>query len=40
MRAGKTFYWASTVKAPYLTKEETDLIVNELKRKYGVDGGK
>ncbi len=31
---GKNFYFASTIKSPYLSVEEAELIVEELKKKY------
>lgn len=29
---GRSFYWARTIKVPYLSGEETDLLVDELRR--------
>jgi hypothetical protein len=28
---GKSFYWARTIKVPYLSKEEADTLADELK---------
>ena len=29
---GKSFFWARTIKVPYLSKEEADILLKELKR--------
>lgn len=31
---GKSFYFASTIKSPYLSAEEAELVIEELKKKY------
>ncbi len=31
---GKSFYWARTDKRPYLTKEEAEIIINEMKKEF------
>lgn len=31
---GRNFYWASTIKTPYLSKEQIELLIDELNRKY------
>jgi len=33
---GKNFYFASTIKSPYLSVEEAEMVVNELKKKYNI----
>ncbi|MBC2575552.1 hypothetical protein [Peptostreptococcus canis] len=33
---GKNFYFASTIKSPYLSDKEAELVINELKNKYGI----
>lgn len=31
---GKNFYWASTIKTPYLSGDQVDLLVKALSQKY------
>ena len=33
---GKNFYFASTMKSPFLSVEEAELVIGELKKKYGM----
>lgn len=33
---GKNFYFASTVKSPYLSAAELEMVVEELKKKYSI----
>jgi hypothetical protein len=33
--AGKSFYWARTIKVPYLSREESHLLLTEIKKIVG-----